>query len=400
MESFESVCDYLKTSTPIYPVLCHRPHAAERSASWFLQNFPGDVLYAVKANASPLILKTLYDTGVRHFDIASLSELLLVRKFCDARFYCMNTVKHPAHIKKMYWDYGVRDFALDCLDELTKILNATENANDLRLHVRISVDNSASEMPLDKKFGAIEDEAVPLLIRARTVAEELGICFHVGSQAMDPNAYRDAIREADRLISSAGVILDSLDVGGGFPAAYPGLEPPPLIHYVEAIESAFSDSLTNQTCRLLCEPGRALVAEAASQLVNVTLRKGNWLHLDDGAYGSLYDAAHVDFPFPVRVLRNGRLLNGSREAEFRFYGPTCDSLDAITRPYKLPADVQAGDLLEFGQLGAYSDTLRTQFNGFGERMEIIVRDEPMLSLFDQQSYPIAAGQFRPLLREH
>ena len=381
MENFESVCDYLKVATPDKPVLCHRPHAAARSARWFLDNFPGDVLYAVKANPSPLIIDTLYHAGIRHFDIASLHELQLVEGYADARLYCMNTVKHPEHIRRMYFDHGVRDFSLDCIDELDKILAATGNATDLCLYVRITVDNSTSCLPLDSKFGARAEEAEELLIRARTSAAELGVSFHVGSQAMNPMAYASAISRANSLIKKTGVILDSLDVGGGFPAAYPDLNPRPLAEYVHVINEAFYDTLTSETCRLKCEPGRALVAESASMLLNVTLRKGDWLYLNDGAYGSLFDAAHVDFPFPVRAVRDGQLLAEDSDTPFKFYGPTCDSIDAITRPYNLPASMRAGDYIAFGQLGAYGDTMRSNFNGFGGREEIIVLDEPMLSLY-------------------
>ncbi len=391
MESFESVCDYLKASQPVNPVLCHRPRAAARSAKWFLENFPGDVLYAVKANPAPLILEELYRAGIRHFDIASLFELRLVHHFPGVRLYCMNTVKHPAHIRSMYFDYGVRDFSLDCQDELDKILAATGNASDLRLHVRITVDNSTSCLPLGRKFGALPEEAESLLVNARVVADQLGVCFHVGSQAMNPMAYASAISRANHLIKKTGVIIDSLDVGGGFPAAYPGLDPKPLAEYIQVINDAFYETLTSETCRLKCEPGRALVAESASMLLNVTLRKRDWLYLNDGAYGSLFDAAHVDFPFPVRAYREGRLLTAEYDTEFCFYGPTCDSIDAIDRPYALPADMRAGDYIEFGQLGAYGDTMRSNFNGFGQRDEIVLTDEPMLSLLDSgQLYPADA----------
>ena len=126
-------------------------------------------------------------------------------------------------------------------------------------------------------------------------------------------------------------------------------------------------------------------------LINVTLRKGNWLYLNDGAYGSLFDAAHVDFPYPVRVVRGNQLLTEEYDSEFGFYGPTCDSIDAIKGPYQLPASMRAGDFIEFGQLGAYGDTMRTRFNGFGEREEIIVTDEPMLSLFTEEQYRVAVS---------
>ncbi len=381
MENFESVCDYLKNNRPVDPVLCHRPHTVTRSARYFLENFPGDVLYAVKANPAPLILDALYAAGIRHFDIASPGELALLRDFPEARAYCMNPVKHPAHIRAMYFDAGVRDFALDCHDELDKIVAATDGAADLRLYVRISVDNSTARLPLDSKFGAHPDKVEDLLVRARMVADELGVCFHVGSQAMNPMAYASAIARVNKMIRKAGVMLDSLDVGGGFPAVYPGLVARPLGEYMQVIADAFEDTLTGEDCRLLCEPGRALVAESASMLVNVTLRKEGWLYLNDGAYGSLFDAAHVDFPFPVRCFHEGSLLPEGGAKEYRFYGPTCDSIDAIKRPYALPVDIAAGDYIEFGQLGAYGDTMRTNFNGFGERHEIIVTDEPMMSQF-------------------
>jgi len=396
VESFKSVCGHLKKFHPANPVLCHRPHAAARSARWFLDNFPGDVLYAVKANPSPLILEVLYTAGIRHFDVASLAEVELVRHYAGVRLYCMNTVKHPEHIRRMYFDYGVRDFSLDCMDELDKILAATQRAADLRLHVRITVDNSTSRLPLGNKFGAHPDEAEQLLLRARTSSEELGICFHVGSQAMNPLAYASAISRANRLIRKTGVMLDSLDVGGGFPAAYPGLDPKPLSEYMHVISAAFNETLTSDTCRLKCEPGRALVAEAASMLLAVTLRKGDWLYLNDGAYGSLFDAAHVDFPYPVRVVRDGRWLRGDYDTAFHFYGPTCDSIDAIVRPYQLPASMRADDYIEFGQLGAYGDAMRTNFNGFGERDEIILTDEPMLSLYST-SQPNVAEVAMPFL---
>jgi ornithine decarboxylase len=389
VENFESVCDYLKVSQPADPVLCHRPHAAARSARWFLDRFPGDVLYAVKANPAPPILDALYAAGIRHFDIASLPELELVGAYPDARVYCMNTVKHPRTIERMYFEHGVRDFSLDCGAELDKILAATGGARDLRLYVRIRVDNSTSQIPLGSKFGAHPDEVDELLVGARTAAAELGICFHVGSQAMNPLAYASAIGRANHVIRRAGVIVDSLDVGGGFPAAYPGMHTRPLDEYVQVIEDAFAETLTSETCRLKCEPGRALVAESASMLVNVMLRKGEWLYLNDGAYGSLFDAAHVDFPYPVRALRGGTPIDDAATAEFRFFGPTCDSIDTIDRPYRLPASIGAGDYLEFGQLGAYGDTMRTNFNGFGRREEIVVADQPLMSLFagDRQRSP-------------
>lgn len=395
MRSYESVCDYLDNAQPSDPVVCHRPFTAARAARWFLERFPGDVLYAVKANPSPLIIQALYDAGIRHFDVSSPAEVELVRSlFSDVRIYCMNPVKHPAHIEAMYFQHGVRDFALDTQLELDKIVTVTGGADDLNLHVRIAVDNSRSRLPLASKYGVPAAEAAGFLVAARLRAHRLGICFHVGSQAMQTAAYTRAIERANRLIRRSGVIIDSLDVGGGFPAAYPGLTPPPMADFVQEIGRAFEASLTGMNCSLLCEPGRALVAESSSLLVNVTLRKGSSLYINDGAYGALFDAAHINFPYPVRAIRDGQLHNSHNQLPFQFYGPTCDSIDFIPGPFVLPADMRAGDYLEIGQLGAYGDAMRTSFNGFGRRQEIVVRDEPMMSLLGVDEDARVAAQLQ------
>ncbi len=191
------------------------------------------------------------------------------------------------------------------------------------------------------------------------------------------------------MIRSAGVIVESLDVGGGFPAAYPGIVPAPLDEYMRVISAAWENSLTSETCTLYCEPGRALVAESASVLVNVTLRKGAHLYINDGAYGTLFDAAHFGFPYPTRAWRGGHSHTGEAEIGFSLFGPTCDSIDFMPGPFPLPTDMRAGDYIEIGQLGAYGDALRSNFNGFGGRVEIMVDDPPLMSLFGE-AFPPAA----------
>jgi ornithine decarboxylase len=380
MKNYNSAADYLKTEQPSDPVICHRPHAAVRSARWFLTHFPGKVLYAVKANSSPTVLNSLYESGITHFDVSSPEEIALLSDFPDTTLYCMNPVKHPVHIRIAYFDYGVRDFALDSHDELQKILVNTQDAEDLNLHVRLSVDNSGSRLPLSLKYGIAIEDAADLLIAARLHSKALGLSFHVGSQSMSPASYTKAIRYCNRVVKESGIILDTLDVGGGFPSAYPDLSPPPLGVYLQCITDAFEASLTNDNCDLLCEPGRALVAESASLLINVTLRKGSVLYINDGAYGSLFDAAHIGFLYPTRAIRDGVILEETL-APFQFFGPTCDSMDHMPGPFMLPSNIKAGDFIEIGQLGAYGDVMRTNFNGFGARQEITVNDEPMLSVY-------------------
>ncbi|WP_138379084.1 type III PLP-dependent enzyme [Luteithermobacter gelatinilyticus] len=380
MDYFTSVDGLLAERLPTDPVFCFRPHAARRAAEWFLNHFQGDVLYAVKANPEPVVLEALYAAGIRHFDVASPKELALVARFRDARFYNMNPVKHPRHIAESYFEYGVRDFAVDCLDELEKIKRMTGNARDLNIYVRLALANHSSMLPLEHKFGVPMDQAAELLVAARLASAKLGVCFHVGSQTMDPEAYRAAIHQANQAIIQAGVVVDYLDVGGGFPSAYPGMEAPPLEQYMATIHHAFEESMTSENARLLCEPGRALCAEAASLLVSVTLRKDNRLYITEGAYGALFDAAHLRFPFPVRMIRpTGEASR--RMTAFMFYGPTCDSIDTISGPFLLPEDIGEGDYIEIGMLGAYGKNLRTAFNGFHDGEDVIVGDEPLQSMY-------------------
>lgn len=379
MQRFGCVADCLAAAQPAEPVVCHRPHAAARAARFFLQRFPGKVLYAVKANPAPVVLDALYAGGIRHFDVASPAEMERLSAYPDITLHCMNPVKHPEHIRRAYRDYGVRGFALDTADELDKIVAATAGARDLALHVRVAVDTTHSLLPLDHKFGVSLAAAPPLLRRARVAARHLGVCFHVGSQAMRPESFARAIDRVNRMIRRSGVMLDSLDVGGGFPAGYPGLQPPPLAEYLDVIDAAAAASLTRPDCTLMCEPGRALVAESASLLVNVMLRKGDALHINDGAYGALFDAAHLGFRYPARAYREGAVRAVPHDHPFCLYGPTCDSIDSLPGPFLLPADTRTGDYLEIGQMGAYGDTLRTGFNGFGQRTEICLTDEPLLS---------------------
>ena len=173
--------------------------------------------------------------------------------------------------------------------------------------------------------------------------------------------------------------LDVLDIGGGFPSIYPGMTPPPLGNYMKAIRKVVKALPKLADCQLVCEPGRALVAESGSVVVRVDLRKGNALYLNDGTYGSLFDAGTPGFVFPVKAIRPAGGL-APELAEFSFFGPTCDSLDAMKGPFQLPLDIAEGDWIEIGQLGAYGATMRTKFNGFYSDTTVEVSDKPLLSM--------------------
>jgi len=365
---------------PAQPVTLVRPHAAQRAARYFVEKFPGLSMYAVKANPSPELLTTLWDAGITHYDVASIAEVRLVRETLpDAKLCFMHPVKSPEAIAEAYRVHGVRTFSLDTLCELEKIVAATEGASDLTLCVRLRVSSAHSKLSLASKFGASVDEAPALLLAARQVADALGVCFHVGSQAMSPQAYAEAMAMVRAAIVQAGVTVDVVDVGGGFPSVYPGMEPTAMAAYFEIIHRAYESLPISYSAELWCEPGRALCAEYASVLVRVEKRKGDVLYINDGAYGSLFDAAHVDWRYPVRLVRAAE--SHTKPVDFSFYGPTCDDLDYMAGPFALPADVAEGDYVEVGMLGAYGSAMRTQFNGFGAGETVIVTDEPMATTF-------------------
>jgi len=378
MHKFNSVYAMVKATRPEQPVYCLRPSAVTIATKWFQDNFPGRVLFAVKTN--PEFVRTVFEAGLDHFDVASLGEIELVNRVAPgARMSFMHPVKSREAIRRAYFDYGVRDFSLDTQDELDKILTETNEAQDLNLFVRISVSNRHSNHSLAGKFGTRGKEAQRLLFRARQYADKLGICFHAGSQLMNPEAFRIAMQEASALIIKSGVIIDIMDVGGGFPSVYPGLVPPPLKDYIKVIHESFEESMVLETCELWCEPGRALVAEGASLVVKVELRKGNSLYLNDGTYGGLFDAGQPAMVYPVRKVS---LFDPAVQMEeFSFFGPTCDSIDAMRGPFVLPADIDEGDYIEIDNMGAYSVSMRTAFNHFGECSQVIVDTVPALSLY-------------------
>jgi ornithine decarboxylase len=372
--------------SPNEPVTLVRPHAAKRAARYFLDHFPGKTLYAVKANPSPDLLRALWDGGVTHYDVASINEVRRVAETLPEAVLCfMHPVKSPEAIAEAYFKHGVRSFSLDTLSELDKIVAATKGATDLNLLVRLRASSEHSKLSLAAKFGAKPEDSAALLMATRQVADALGICFHVGSQAMSPQAYSDALGVVRDAIVRAGVTVDIVDVGGGFPSSYPGMMAETLDPYLDVIKAGFEALPVSYSAELWCEPGRALCAEYASVLVRVESRKDDLLYINDGAYGSLFDAAHVNWRYPVRLLRDSEV----KPWDFSFYGPTCDDMDFMKGPFALPADIRAGDYIEIGMLGAYGASMRTDFNGFRSDVTVEVEDEPMFSLYAESSQKTA-----------
>jgi ornithine decarboxylase len=391
LHTYHTPLDLVRDRSPERPVALARPDAVATAARWFQDKFKGDVFYAVKANPSPWVIETLAANGVTSFDVASIPEIELVTAHAPgSRMAFMHPVKSRKAIAEAYFDHGVRTFALDTHEELAKILDATGGAKDLNLMVRLAVQAEGAAYSLSGKFGVDAHDAPALLLAARRATQELmGVSFHVGSQCMRPTAFQAAMSQASRALVRAGVFADVVDVGGGFPSVYPGMVPPDMADYLDSIDRGFAEMMVHETTELWCEPGRALVAEASSILTKVELKKGDALYLNDGSYGSLFDAAHTKWPFPVKLFRGPESEESGGEASevegqlrpFRFYGPTCDSLDHMPGPFWLPEDVREGDYVEIGMLGAYGVAMNTRFNGFGDAETVVVKDAPMASMF-------------------
>jgi ornithine decarboxylase len=415
MEDYDGPEDVVRRSRPEVPVTCFRPAALKNAARWFLHNFPGKTLYAVKANPDPFVLAGLFEAGITHFDAASLPEIEQVSSQCPgAHIAFMHPVKSRHAIEHAYFDYGVRDFSFDSLAELDKIVATTGNSKDLGLLLRLAVPNVNAEMPLNDKFGCLPAQALALLRAARKVSARLGICFHVGSQTMNPDAYVTALGLCgDIMRQMPRTAVDIIDIGGGFPSAYPDMTPPPLSEFKAAIERGLDALPHPNRYEFWCEPGRALVAECTSVLVKVELRKGDVLYINDGTYGSLFDAGHMGFRYPVRLIRPtpdavhtadissavkiaGTKPAGGRKSAlkpFRFYGPTCDSIDYMPGPFFLPDHIGEGDYIEIGQLGAYGNAMRTGFNGFSAHEIVSVKTPPVVSMYADTPETTDASEF-------
>jgi len=382
MRKFKDVNELVNAIKPDYPVYCIRPESIKTSIQFFKKNFPGKVLYAVKTNPNENVLKHIINNGINHFDVASINEIKLIRKIkADAHLYYMHTVKSRGNISEAYFNLGIKDFALDTKEELQKILESTNRAKDLRLYIRVAISNEHAEIDLSRKFGALPNEALGLVRLCKEHAKKIGMSFHVGSQCMHKISFSKAIGEIGNIIKKTKITPDVIDVGGGFPSVYPDLNPEPLINYIDEIKKALKNLKLSKNPELICEPGRAMVAESGSTIVKVNLRKKQKLYINDGTYGTLFDAGVPNFILPSRMISNGR-IQSKKLTSFNFYGPTCDSLDYMKGPFLLPNNVKEGDYIELGQLGAYGLTFRTKFNGFYSDKIFELQDKPIMSLYE------------------
>ena len=387
MQKFKSVEELVNQLRPDKPVYCIRKKSILSASKFFQKNFPGKILYAVKTNPHPEIIKTLLKSGINQFDVASVEEIKAIRKF-DQLSKCsfMHTIKSREDISEAYFKFGVKTFALDTKDELIKIIESTSNAKDLELFVRVAVSNEHAEIDLSKKFGAINSEAAGLLRLVKQHSKKIGLSFHVGSQCMHPISYSKGISEIANIIKKTKIVPDYLNIGGGFPTIYPDLIPPSLESYFDEIKKGLENLKIEKLPEIICEPGRALVAESGSTIVRVNLRKKQKLYINDGTYGTLFDAGTPNIVFPSKMIKdNSNKIISKKLTAFDFYGPTCDSMDYMKGPFLLPNNIKENDYIELGQLGSYGLTFRTQFNGFYSDKIYEVEDNAIMSLYNKDS---------------
>jgi len=387
MQKFKSVEELISQLKPDKPVYCIRKNSILSVSKFFQKKFPGKILYAVKTNPHPTVIKTLIKSGIDQFDVASIDEIKAVRKFSQStKCSFMHTVKSRESISEAYFKYGVKTFSLDTKDELIKIIKSTSNAKDLELFVRVSVSNEHAEIDLSKKFGALNSEATGLLRLVKQHAKKIGLSFHVGSQCMHPISYAKGITEIGNIIKKTKIIPDYINVGGGFPTIYPDLIPQSLENYFDEIKKGLKNLKLDNLPEIICEPGRALVAESGSTIVRVNLRKKQKLYINDGTYGTLFDAGTPNIVFPSKMIKDcSSKIISKKLTAFDFFGPTCDSMDYMKGPFLLPNNIKENDYIELGQLGSYGLTFRTQFNGYYSNEIYEVEDNPIMSLYNKDT---------------
>ena len=364
LPSYPSTAEMLAQLEPREPVYCIYPAACRRAAEQFVGGFPGRVLYAVKANDHPEVLRLLHRAGIDAFDCASLPEIERVRQHCpSATPFFMTPVRLRGAARAAFERFGVRHFLVDDESGLQALGNEVALA-ECTVFVRMMVRHEAALMDFSAKFGAPPDAVPALLDEVARCGAEPALAFNVGSSVTHPDAYRSALGQAAGVLSNSGHRPRLLDIGGGFPLSYPGFEVPPMEAYFAAIsEMREGLPLADDAC-LLAEPGRALAAPGLSAVVETLLRKDDRLYINDGMFGIFWELRFKGHKrYPCRVFREGREVTGNRQS-FRLFGPTCDATDVLPEPLELPRDIAPGDYIEFGRLGAYSLAGRTRFNGF------------------------------------
>jgi ornithine decarboxylase len=373
---WRSPAAYLAAERPDAPVLFFAPSVLHASARRFLDGFPGLVSYAVKANAEVPVVLGLIGAGVHAFDVASPAEIALIRKLDpEAALHYHNPVKAWGEIAYALSE-GVRTFSVDSTVEMTKLAEVVAAADvspaDIEISVRFRLPVKGAAYDFGSKFGADPEKAAQLLAQAAALGMRPSLTFHPGTQCESAEAWVVYIHRAARIADEAGVRIERLNVGGGFPGRLYG-EGHDLGAFFTAIREARDAAFETGHPVLVCEPGRAMVSDCMALAAQVKLaREDGAVFLNDGVYGALDEFPVLGRTHHFAVLDpSGVARTGAPRAAVLF-GPTCDSLDRLPGTPAVPGDTAEGDFLLFEGMGAYGSVTATQFNGFGSLRSAVV----------------------------
>lgn len=381
--SFSTAKDMILTTKPREPVYCLYKDRLAAVAKRFVSGFPGKPMFAVKANPFPVVLDTIWEAGIRCFDTASLPEIALVReRLPDAELFYMAPVRIHGTTHEAYKTYGVRNFVVDHPNELTRVLDET-SPHDTTVFVRTAVPNEDAIYDLSTKFGATANATASMIRTIQDHGAEPALAFNVGSMVMDPQSYEKGLETCADILNTIGLPIHHLDIGGGFPWAYPDIEALELEAYFDRIKLAKDALPLADGATVYCEPGRSMVADGMSLVVQVLLRKDDAIYINDGVYGSFSESniSNGDVWYPTSVTKSDGTSPTGDIIPMTIFGPTCDSLDKLPKPVPLPADIQEGDWIEVATMGAYTNAVRTAFNGFfpNNMVEITDGNPPALT---------------------
>ncbi|QEE21074.1 type III PLP-dependent enzyme [Youhaiella tibetensis] len=360
----------IAAEAPDFPSFLFSERELVKAKKVFKKGFNGLLTYAVKCNPSPHIIQILHREGLKAFDVASNTEMELIREHAPgAVMHYNNPIKNRREIERAYDEFGIRSFTIDHPSQLDQLAAVVSPSKDVEVTTRFKAGKALKSYDFGTKFGVMEQGAIEIVQMVEQMGYTPSLCFHVGSQCEDAYAYERHIAAAANITKESGIELKRLNIGGGYPAPYPTSEAPPMDYYFETIDQAVKDHFAGSKPELIIEPGRALVTSSTSLLLRVKHQRGGIsVYVNDGAYGALMEVKFMHFTPPVRVWRGARVHDNDGQFEgFTVWGPTCDSYDVLPQTFMLPSDIDEDDWIEFGLMGAYTQASLTPFNGFDRR---------------------------------
>lgn len=350
---------------PENPVMVFAPTVLQDAARSFIAGFPGLVTYAVKSNPDEAVIQNLVAAGVQGFDVASPAEIDLIGRLAPqaARHY-HNPVRSRAEIEHARLA-GVTSYSVDSLSELDKLIGHIPQDSEISPRFKLPVLGAAYDF--GSKFGASPELAADLLKRVADAGHVASLTFHPGTQCVDPGAWETYIRTAREICDMAGIRARRLNVGGGFPSHRVTEVNPDLTAIFDLIQKTAEVAFDGDVPALVCEPGRALCADAFSLITRVkAVRDGENIFINDGVYGGLTELPIIGNLTRIEVIAPDGSPRSDDVTPRAVFGPTCDSVDRLPGDIALPSDIAEGDYIIFHGAGAYSTVTNTRFNGFGQ----------------------------------